>query len=107
MSGTTNESFVQLPPNSTGVMVDGFLVDVSGTLSQQFRQTVVIGDAQDANNVAYVDGQSRLAVHPNDLGFLDLVAEDLANTDGQGAPGLLKQPFSSTDGSSGGNAPAG
>jgi hypothetical protein len=99
MSGSTGtESFVQLPPNGTGTVVDGFTVDPPGTLPPAFRQAVVIGDSADSDNVAAVDDQNRLTVHNADLGLLDMIAEDIAQADGNG-PGLLKPPFTPADGS--------
>ena len=62
MSGTTSESFVQLPPDSTGKLVDGFLVTAPGGATQ-FRQTVVIGDPETAGFVVQTDGQSNLNVN--------------------------------------------
>ena len=99
MSGSTGtESYVQIQPNSTGAIIDGFLIDPSGPLSPAFRQAVVVADSADPDNVAGVDDLNRLSVHNADLGLLDMISEDIANADGTG-PGLLKPPFTPADGS--------
>jgi hypothetical protein len=65
MSGNLNESFVQLPPNSTGVQVDGFLVSAPwlATPTYTFRQSIVLGDPSNATLVSRLDGQGNIGVN--------------------------------------------
>lgn len=51
------DSFVQLPPDSTGRKVDtSVLTDPTNALGQVERQRIVIGDDDNPNGLAQVDG---------------------------------------------------
>jgi hypothetical protein len=89
------ESFVQVPPDSTGKQIDAYAV-ISPTGNLSYRQTIVIGDPGTAGNALGVDEHSRIKVKPQDFGALDMMMEDLQQATGNG-PGLLIGPDTPID----------